>query len=216
MEGGLCSEGGEGARVVGIEATSRRTTTAAATEIAPRVSTTTTASSTITTSAATSATASTATAATVVGVGRRIVLAVENDNILLLGLLFLAGLGAGAGEVVLLLGVARELSALGLLLGALVGLSRLERAAESKTLLGLLGKVLVVGLGLLLGLGGGSVFADGGTSIGAPAICGLLLSFSLGNGFASGLVGPFGLSVGSVTPSVSGLLLLVAVTTISS
>lgn len=105
-------------------------------------------------------------------------------------------LATGASEVLLLHAV--DGLALGELLGgALVGLADGEAGVtKSLALLGQVGKVLVVGLALvLLGLLSG----------GALSVGGLVLGLSGSNGVAGLLVLPLGLTL-LVTPAVTGLL----------
>lgn len=124
-------------------------------------------------------------------------------------------LAGGTGEV-LLLHTLDGLALGELLVGALVGLADGEAVAtESLALLGEVGKVLVVGLALvLLGLGSGSrtVRAGaesrvGGASVGSEAS--LVLSLGGSNSVTSLLVVPLGLAL-LVTPAVTGLLLVLA------
>jgi hypothetical protein len=156
---------------------------------------------------------------TVTGVSSSVVLAVD-DNLLLLrsSILGLAGLATGTSHEVLVRRVACECLALGeLLLGTLVGLANFNACTERGTLLFLLGKVLLVGFGLVLLLGsiGTSLAVWSSGESGIPAVSvgssvGVVLCFSVGDGVAGLLVGPLGIAT-LTAPSLSSLLLLFAV-----
>jgi len=162
----VTAEGREGRLIGSVEPRTARsswTTVSATTGASSEVTTTATATATsvatelsaTTTGAATGATTSTA-RATVTGVSSSIVLAVD-DNLLLLrtSILGLAGLAASTRHEVLGRRVACECLALGeLLLGTLIGLADFNACTERGALLLLLGKVLFVGFGLVLLLGG--------------------------------------------------------------
>ena len=120
---------------------------------------------------------------------------------LLLALALTLGLAAGSSEEVLLL--TGDLGTLGELLGVtLVGLAEVL-LAKLQFLLSQLGEVGSVGLGVVLGLGLGSL------SLGI-LLNGLLLLL-LGDGLTGLLVSKLGLASLS-TPAVGGLLLVLAVT----
>jgi len=186
------------------------TATATATPVATELSTA---------AAGTATGAATSTAcATVTGVSSSVVLAVD-DNLLLLrsSILGLAGLATGTSHEVLVRRVACECLALGeLLLGTLVGLANFNACTERGTLLFLLGKVLLVGFGLVLLLGsiGTSLAVWSSGESGIPAVSvgssvGVVLCFSVGDGVAGLLVGPLGIAT-LTAPSLSSLLLLFA------
>lgn len=217
---GLSAEGGEGRLVLGVDGTATGTAALLGAGTAGGTTGTTTLTTATSTAAATAATtlATTTTGTTtaaVTSVRGGVVLAVQGKSVLglvLLGAVLLAG---GTGEV-LLLHTLDGLALRELLAGTLVGLADGEAVAtESLALLGEVGKVLVVGLALvLLGLGSGSrtVRAGaesrvGGASVGSEAS--LVLSLGGSNSVTSLLVVPLGLAL-LVTPAVTGLLLVLA------
>lgn len=146
-------------------------------------------------------------------------MALKLHALLLLSLLLLPSLATGASEEVLLLWVALESGAFGeLLLRALVGLAHLDAVvAQSEALLGLLGKVLVVGLGVVLCLRWsgsllshwciGPIAESWVAGVGVWGEARLVLDFGLGNSIASLLIVPLALS-SCLAPPVRSLLLV--------
>lgn len=183
------------------------TTATLATSTAATATTLTTATSTTSLTTATTGT----TTATVSSVGGGVVLAVKSKRVLGLVLLGAVLLGAGASEV-LLVGTLDGLALGELLAGALVGLADGEAVAtKSLALLGEVGKVLLVGLGVvLLGLGSGvdAVRAGGNSRVGTVNSA-FVLRFGGSNVGTGLLVGPLGLAL-YAAPAVTSLLLVLA------
>jgi len=212
----LGAEGREGRLVLGVDGTT--TGTAALLGAGTSGSTATTLATTATTTATTLATATSTTAlatattgtttATVTSVGCGIVLAIKSKGVLGLGLLGAVLLGTGTSEV-LLVGALDGLALGELLAGALVGLADGEAVAgKSLALLLKVGKVLLVGLGVvLLGLGGGvhTIGTSRGSRVGAVVV----LSFGSGEVGTGLLVSPLGATL-LEAPAVTGLLLVLA------
>ena len=212
----LGAEGREGRLVLGVDSTA--TGTAALLGAGTAGSATTTLATTATTTATTLATATSATAlatattgtttATVTSVGSGVVLTIKSKGVLGLGLLGAVLLATGTSEV-LLVDTLDGLALGELLAGALVGLADGEAVAgKSLALLGEVGKVLLVGLGVvLLRLGGGvhTVGARRGGRVGRVVV----LDLGSGKVGAGLLVVPLGGTL-LEAPAVTGLLLVLA------
>ena len=142
------------------------------------------------------------------GIRSRVVLTIESERVLGLGLLGAVLLATGTSEV-LLVDTLDGLALGELLAGALVGLADGEAVAgKSLALLGEVGKVLFVGLGVvLLNLGGGvhAVGTSSGSRVGAVVV----LNFGSGKVGTSLLVVPLGGTL-LEAPAVTGLLLVLA------
>jgi hypothetical protein len=212
----LGAEGREGRLVLGVDGTT--TGTAALLGAGTSGSTTTTLATAATTTATTLTTATSTTAlatattgtttATVPSVGSGVVLTIKSKGVLGLGLLGAVLLATSTGEVLLV--DALDGLALGeLLVGALVGLADGKAVAgKSLALLAEVGKVLLVGLGVvLLGLGGGvhTVGASGRGRVGRVVVLNFG-SCEVGTGL---LVVPLGGTL-LEAPAVTGLLLVLA------
>jgi hypothetical protein len=196
----LGAEGREGRLVLGVDGTT--TGTAALLGAGTSGSTATTLATAATT------TATTLTTATVTSVGSGVVLTIKSKGVLGLGLLGAVLLATSTGEVLLV--DALDGLALGeLLAGALVGLADGKAVAgKSLALLAEVGKVLLVGLGVvLLGLGGGvhTVGASGRGRVGRVVVLNFG-SCEVGTGL---LVVPLGGTL-LEAPAVTGLLLVLA------
>jgi hypothetical protein len=212
----LGAEGREGRLVLGVDGTATGTAAllgagtsgSTATTLATAATTTATTLTTATsTTALTTATAGTTTA-TVTSVGSGVVLAVKSKGVLGLGLLSAVLLGTGTGEV-LLVSALNGLTLGELLVGALVGLADGEAVAgKSLALLGEVGKVLLVGLGVVLLRLGGGVHTVGASSRGRVGRV-VVLNFGsceVGTGL---LVVPLRGTL-LEAPAVTGLLLVLA------
>lgn len=229
----------EGARVGDVEAATLAATVAAvSTEASPKLSaatTTTSAStlaSTITSELASAATPSAASAAswtTIASIGGNVVLPVKLQRVLGLLMLLALGFATRPDHEVLLIWVARKLTALWeLLLRTLVGFTCLESAVtESQALLGLFGQILIIRLRLVLRLCSriltrlltvGTRASVSESWIGATRVwckAWLILGLGSSNVFAGLLVIPFSIAILCTTPAVRCLLLVVAVKKVS-
>jgi hypothetical protein len=212
----LGAEGRESRLVLGVDGTATGTAAllsasssgSTATTLATAATTTaTTLTTTTSTTALTTATAGTTTA-TVTSVGSGVVLTVKSKGVLGLGLLGAVLLGTGTGEV-LLVSALNGLALGELLVGALVGLADGEAVAgKSLALLGEVGKVLLVGLGVVLLRLGGGVHTVGASSRGRVGRV-VVLNFGsceVGTGL---LVVPLRGTL-LEAPAVTGLLLVLA------
>jgi hypothetical protein len=212
----LGAEGRESRLVLGVDGTATGTAAllsasssgSTATTLATAATTTaTTLTTTTSTTALTTATAGTTTA-TVTSVGSGVVLTVKSKGVLGLGLLGAVLLGTGTGEV-LLVSALNGLALGELLVGALVGLADGEAVAgKCLALLGEVGKVLLVGLGVVLFRLGGGVHTVGASSRGRVGRV-VVLNFGsceVGTGL---LVVPLRGTL-LEAPAVTGLLLVLA------
>jgi hypothetical protein len=197
------AEGGEGAGVINVDGGSTAVVLPSATRAASGSSRAVTTGST-TVTASTASTASAPVTTTTLPVVDEAGLDLEE---LLLLALTVAGLFPGlASEVIAVLVALVEGPGIGPLLvlaGSLVGTTDVGGSTKVGLLGGKLRKVLVVGLGLLLLLNGGSLLALGGSGL-------TLASLLLGDLLTSKLVIPFARALGG-TPALVGLLVGVAV-----
>ena len=228
---GLCNSGAtdlgakrrEGRLVFGVDSTATGTAAllgagtagSAATTLATTATTTATTLATATSTTALATATTGTTTATVTSVGSGVVLTIKSKGVLGLGLLGAVLLATGTSEV-LLVDTLDGLALGELLAGALVGLADGEAVAgKSLALLGEVGKVLFVGLGVvLLNLGGGvhAVRAGGEGGVGTSGVGSetrVVLSLGGGNIGASLLVVPLRGTL-LVAPAVTGLLLVLA------
>jgi hypothetical protein len=212
----LGAEGREGRLVLWVDGTTTGTAALLGAGTAGSAATTLATAATATATALTTATSTTAlatattgtTTATVTSVGGGVVLTVKSKGVLGLGLLGAVLLGTGTGEV-LLVSALHGLALGELLAGALVGLADGEAVAgKSLALLGKVGKVLLVGLGVvLLRLGGGvhTVGTGSGGRVGSVVV----LNFGSSKVGTSLLVVPLRGTL-LEAPAVTGLLLVLA------
>jgi hypothetical protein len=213
----LGAEGREGRLVLGVDGTATGTAAllgagtagSAATTLATAATTTATTLTTATSTTALATATTGTTTATVTSVGSGVVLTIESKGVLGLGLLGTVLLATGTSEV-LLVDTLDGLALGELLAGTLVGLADGEAVAgKSLALLGKVGKVLLVGLGVvLLSLGGGvhTVGASCGSRVGRVVV----LNFGSCEVGAGLLVVPLGGTL-LEAPAVTGLLLVLAV-----
>jgi hypothetical protein len=203
----LGAEGREGRLVLGVDGTATGTAALLGAGTSGSTATTLATAATTTATTLTTATAGTTTA-TVTSVGSGVVLAVKSKGVLGLGLLSAVLLGTGTGEV-LLVSALNGLTLGELLVGALVGLADGEAVAgKSLALLGEVGKVLLVGLGVVLLRLGGGVHTVGASSRGRVGRV-VVLNFGsceVGTGL---LVVPLRGTL-LEAPAVTGLLLVLA------
>jgi hypothetical protein len=213
----LGAEGREGRLVLGVDGTATGTAAllgagtagSAATTLATAATTTATTLTTATSTTALATATTGTTTATVTSVGSGVVLTIKSKGVLGLGLLGAVLLATGTSEV-LLVNTLDGLALGELLAGTLVGLADGEAVAgKSLALLGKVGKVLLVGLGVvLLSLGGGvhTVGASCGSRVGRVVV----LNFGSCEVGAGLLVVPLGGTL-LEAPAVTGLLLVLAV-----
>jgi hypothetical protein len=213
----LGAEGREGRLVLGVDGTATGTAAllgagtagSAATTLATAATTTATTLTTATSTTAFATATTGTTTATVTSVGSGVVLTIKSKGVLGLGLLGAVLLATGTSEV-LLVNTLDGLALGELLAGTLVGLADGEAVAgKSLALLGKVGKVLLVGLGVvLLSLGGGvhTVGASCGSRVGRVVV----LNFGSCEVGAGLLVVPLGGTL-LEAPAVTGLLLVLAV-----
>ena len=210
----LSAEGREGRLVLGVDGPTAGSRTlfgasASGRRRAPASTTATFPSTSSTTSTSTLASASTSPTTRRTGIRGGVILTIKSERVLGLVLLGTVLLGTGAGEV-LLVNALDGLALRELLAGTLVGLADGEAVAgKSLALLLKVGKVLLVGLGVvLLGLGGcvHTIGTSRGSRVGAVVV----LSFGSGEVGTGLLVSPLGATL-LEAPAVTGLLLVLTI-----